>query len=117
LLRIFILQLVCGNFYVETEHLGGLEVDVPKIKEHSMHTRKMLLSSLACAVAFAISESAAAQVYPARPITMVVPFPAGGPTDVIARIVADRMRGLLGQPIIIENVTGCLRQHRRRPCR
>jgi tripartite-type tricarboxylate transporter receptor subunit TctC len=92
--------------HVETEHLGGLEVDVPKIKEHSMHTRKMLLSSLACAVAFAVSESAAAQVYPARPITMVVPFPAGGPTDVIARIVADRMRGLLGQPIIIENVTG-----------
>jgi tripartite-type tricarboxylate transporter receptor subunit TctC len=66
----------------------------------------MLLRSLACAVAFAISGSAAAQVYPARPITMVVPFPAGGPTDVIARIVADGMRTPLGQPIIIENVTG-----------
>jgi tripartite-type tricarboxylate transporter receptor subunit TctC len=47
-----------------------------------------------------------AQVYPSRPITMVVPYPAGGPTDVIARIVAERMRVSLGQPIVIENVTG-----------
>jgi len=71
-----------------------------------MPTQERLLVSLACAVAFAVSGSAAAQVYPTRPITMVVPFPAGGPTDVIARIVADRMRGSLGQPIIVENVTG-----------
>lgn len=71
-----------------------------------MSLRTILLQSLAVAIAFAISGSAAAQVYPARPITMVVPFPAGGPTDVIARIVADRMRDPLGQPIIIENVTG-----------
>jgi tripartite-type tricarboxylate transporter receptor subunit TctC len=49
---------------------------------------------------------ARAQAYPARPITMIVPFPAGGATDVIARIVAERMRGLLGQSIIIENVGG-----------
>jgi tripartite-type tricarboxylate transporter receptor subunit TctC len=49
---------------------------------------------------------ASAQAYPSRPITMVVPYPAGGPTDVIARIVAERMRVSLGQPIIIENVTG-----------
>jgi tripartite-type tricarboxylate transporter receptor subunit TctC len=47
-----------------------------------------------------------AQNYPARPITMVVPFSAGGPTDTIARIMAERMRGPLGQTVIIENVTG-----------
>src|SRR5215204_3989347 len=76
------------------------------IKERAMPTRERLLVSLVCAVAFAVSGSAAAQVYPTRPITMVVPSPAGGPTDVIARIVADRMRGSLGQPIIVENVTG-----------
>ena len=46
------------------------------------------------------------QAYPTRPITMVVPFPAGGPTDTVGRIVAERMRVSLGQPIIIENVTG-----------
>ena len=49
---------------------------------------------------------AIAQDYPSRPITMVVPFPAGGPTDAVARVVADRMRTLLGQPVIIENVAG-----------
>jgi tripartite-type tricarboxylate transporter receptor subunit TctC len=47
-----------------------------------------------------------AQVYPSRPITMIMPFPAGGPTDTIGRIVTERMRSSLGQPIVIENVTG-----------
>ena len=50
--------------------------------------------------------TASAQNYPSRPITMVVPFSAGGPTDTIARIMAERMRGPLGQTVIIENVTG-----------
>jgi tripartite-type tricarboxylate transporter receptor subunit TctC len=54
----------------------------------------------------AISGIARAQVYPTRPITMVVPFAAGGPTDTIARIVSERMRASLGQTVIIENVTG-----------
>ncbi|MGA9088563.1 MAG: tripartite tricarboxylate transporter substrate-binding protein [Bradyrhizobium sp.] len=49
---------------------------------------------------------AAAQVYPARPITMIVPFPAGGATDTLARYLAEQMRGILGQPVIIENVGG-----------
>ena len=50
--------------------------------------------------------AAAAQTYPSRPITMVVPFGAGGPTDALARIVAQRMSATLGQQIVIENVTG-----------
>ncbi len=49
---------------------------------------------------------AAAQDYPTRPITMIVPFPAGGATDTLARYLADRMRPILGQPVIIENVAG-----------
>jgi len=49
---------------------------------------------------------ATAQPYPTRPITLIVPFAAGGPTDTIARIVTQRMRESLGQPIIIENVPG-----------
>ena len=48
----------------------------------------------------------AAQTYPLRPITMVVPFPAGGPLDSSARIIAERMRVSLGQPIVVENVVG-----------
>ncbi len=48
--------------------------------------------------------AAAAQTYPTRPITLVVPFPPGGSTDVIARIMGERMRAILGQPVVIENV-------------
>jgi tripartite-type tricarboxylate transporter receptor subunit TctC len=56
--------------------------------------------------AFAGITAAHAQTYPSRPITMVVPYSAGGPTDTIARIMAERMRGPLGQTIIVENTTG-----------
>jgi tripartite-type tricarboxylate transporter receptor subunit TctC len=49
---------------------------------------------------------AAAQDYPARPITMIVPFPAGGATDTLARFLGEQLRGALGQPVIIENVGG-----------
>ena len=50
--------------------------------------------------------SAGAQSYPARPITIIVPYPAGGPSDVLTRILAERMKTSLGQTVIIENVTG-----------
>ncbi|MBV8836913.1 MAG: tripartite tricarboxylate transporter substrate binding protein, partial [Alphaproteobacteria bacterium] len=49
---------------------------------------------------------AMAQTYPSRPITVVVPFPAGGPSDVVARIVSERMGKALGQPLVIENIGG-----------
>ena len=63
---------------------------------------------LLIAVAFLAScgSIAMAQVYPSRPVTMVVPFPAGGSTVTIGRVIADGMRGPLGQSIIIENVGG-----------
>jgi tripartite-type tricarboxylate transporter receptor subunit TctC len=53
-----------------------------------------------------LSRIATAQAYPSRPITMIVPFAAGGPADAIARVLAEQIRGSLGQPIIIENVSG-----------
>jgi tripartite-type tricarboxylate transporter receptor subunit TctC len=56
--------------------------------------------------AFAGIADVRAQTYPSRSITLIVPFPPGGSTDVVARIMAERMRPLLGQPIIIENVGG-----------
>jgi tripartite-type tricarboxylate transporter receptor subunit TctC len=58
------------------------------------------------AVAGLAATSAQAQNYPSRPITMIVPFAAGGPTDVVARIVSDHMSRTLGQQIVIENVAG-----------
>jgi len=61
---------------------------------------------MAAAPVAAVSRIARAQAYPARPITMVVPFPAGGPTDTIGRVVAEGMRASLGQPVVIDNVGG-----------
>jgi len=55
---------------------------------------------------FALIGAGHTQDYPTRPITMVVPFAAGGPTDVLARVVADRMSQLLGQQVVVENVGG-----------
>src|SRR5215217_6563905 len=59
----------------------------------------------AALAAFSIG-SAQAQPYPSRPITIIVPFSAGGPTDMIARSLGERMRVSLGQTVLIENVTG-----------
>jgi tripartite-type tricarboxylate transporter receptor subunit TctC len=61
---------------------------------------------LAIMIAASTAAAAQAQTYPARPVTMVVPFPAGGSTDTLARIISERMRGSLGQPVVIENVGG-----------
>ena len=68
-------------------------------------TQRCLFAALVLA-ACVMAADASAQTYPVRPVTLVVPFAAGGPTDAITRIVAERMRVLLGQTIIIENVTG-----------
>lgn len=67
---------------------------------------KRLAAAIALAGVLALTGQALAQQYPTRPITIVVPFPAGGPTDTLARILGERMRVSLGQPIVIENVTG-----------
>jgi len=68
------------------------------------------MHKLRCAIlliaALGVAAGADAQTFPSRPITMVVSYSAGGPTDTIARIMAERMRGPLGQIIVVENVTG-----------
>ena len=59
------------------------------------------------AIAFLIGGApASAQTYPTKPITMIVPFAAGGATDVLARFLGERMRAILGQTVVVENVTG-----------
>jgi tripartite-type tricarboxylate transporter receptor subunit TctC len=65
---------------------------------------KMLIAALVAALASI--GTAGADSYPSRSITIIVPFSAGGPTDALARTLGDRMRQTLGQPIVIENVTG-----------
>jgi tripartite-type tricarboxylate transporter receptor subunit TctC len=66
------------------------------------------MRQIALAVLYALSLATAAKAedYPSRPITMVIPFAAGGPTDVLGRVVADRMSQLLGQQVVVENVGG-----------
>ena len=66
----------------------------------------MTRTLIAAGVLAATVAAAAAQSYPSRAITMVVPFGAGGPTDALARIIAERMRVALGEPVLVENVTG-----------
>ena len=67
---------------------------------------KKLLAALGFAAACLAAANANAQNYPSRPITIVVPFAAGGPTDTIARIFGARLGASLGQTIVIENTTG-----------
>src|SRR5262245_3580950 len=71
-----------------------------------MRMRAPLLGSLVIAIALGFAATGMAQVYPSRPITIVVPFAAGGPSDTLTRILAERMRTSLGQPIVIDNVGG-----------
>jgi tripartite-type tricarboxylate transporter receptor subunit TctC len=68
--------------------------------------RRFLHLAAGTAALPALARSAWAQTYPSRPITMVVGYGVGGPSDTIARIVAERMKSVLGQPIVIENITG-----------
>jgi tripartite-type tricarboxylate transporter receptor subunit TctC len=67
---------------------------------------RVLLLGVVMVAALLSPGRAGAQTYPSRPITMIVPFAAGGPTDRIGRIVAEGMRATLGQPIVIEDVSG-----------
>jgi tripartite-type tricarboxylate transporter receptor subunit TctC len=68
--------------------------------------RHVLHVSAAAAALAAGGRIALAQAYPTRPITMIVPFPAGGATDTLARLLSEPLRASLGQPVIIENVAG-----------
>jgi tripartite-type tricarboxylate transporter receptor subunit TctC len=71
-----------------------------------MTTKRGFLLALAASASINAVCPAFAEVYPARPITMIVPAAAGGPTDVVGRILAERMRGTLGQSVMVENSTG-----------
>jgi tripartite-type tricarboxylate transporter receptor subunit TctC len=68
-----------------------------------MRRMHLAISIVAMAV---LAGSAGAQTFPSRPITIIAPTTAGGPPDTIARLMSERMRAMLGQPIVVENVTG-----------
>src|SRR6202140_3078312 len=74
--------------------------------------RKLLAAMVAASIGLtsfiglAWAGMAPAQDYPTRPITMIVPFPAGGATDTLARFLGEKLRPILGQAIVIENIAG-----------
>src|SRR5215510_15107085 len=72
---------------------------------HGGARRMLRMTAVAAALVFAAA-SALAQSWPTRPITLVVPFAAGGTSDVIARLVAEGLRAQLGQPVLVENLGG-----------
>jgi tripartite-type tricarboxylate transporter receptor subunit TctC len=85
---------------VDADHQGG---------GYQAAVRNATMNRLVLGIAFAVFAgiaSAPAQNYPSKPITMIVPFAAGGATDTLARFLGERMRAIVGHPIIIENVTG-----------
>src|SRR5262245_33411881 len=69
-----------------------------------LHSIRRIAAAL-CVLA-AVQAPAFAQDFPARPIRIVVPFPAGGPTDILSRIVAQKMSEDFGQPVVVENRPG-----------
>src|SRR5262245_16372073 len=71
-----------------------------------MRTFSMRTLVTATAVALAFASSAAAQDWPTRPVTVIVPWAAGGPVDTVARIVGARVSEILGQQLVVENVGG-----------
>jgi tripartite-type tricarboxylate transporter receptor subunit TctC len=73
-----------------------------------MHMRWMVLVAalLAAGITFASTKIPQADQWPSRSLTMIVPFAAGGPTDVVGRIVAERLSDVLGQQVVVENVGG-----------
>jgi tripartite-type tricarboxylate transporter receptor subunit TctC len=67
---------------------------------------RRIAAGMAFAVALVAATPVSAETYPSRPITIIVPFAAGGPTDLVARVIADKMQAPLGQSLVIENVAG-----------
>jgi tripartite-type tricarboxylate transporter receptor subunit TctC len=84
----------------------GFEAGNPGESTMRRVLRVACLAGAMAAAMFAIMGTARADTYPSRPITLIVPFGAGGPTDALARILTNRMTQTLGQPIVLENVTG-----------
>src|SRR5262249_59790647 len=83
------------------------------MRERLAMMKALFAASLCAGWALAGTDLAHAQAYPTRPIKMVVPFPAGGPTDGMARIVSDRLGAVLRQTIVVENHRRRARRHHR----
>jgi tripartite-type tricarboxylate transporter receptor subunit TctC len=87
--------------YSERPEVIVANVAVNRIRRNGIARYAVALFAL-----FAAASPVAAETFPSRPVTMMVGFPPGGPTDTLARIVADAMQGPLGQPVVVETLSG-----------
>jgi tripartite-type tricarboxylate transporter receptor subunit TctC len=72
-----------------------------------MRWHRILLMALAlCVAAFSLGDAMAQATYPEKTVRLIVPFPAGGATDILARLIAERLAGAFGKPVVVENVSG-----------
>jgi tripartite-type tricarboxylate transporter receptor subunit TctC len=99
-------SVLCHNGIVVLCTAAEFSFGMMEERAVKLHRRNFLQLGAAMAALPAVSGTARADTYPSRPITLIVPFAAGGPTDVIARILGAHMQTTLGQTIVIENVTG-----------
>src|SRR5215213_5452412 len=95
--------LIGGPLHISPEH--ALDQPLPGRNAMMLPSRRSVLAGMA-GLAAAPFARAWAQAYPDRPINLIVPFAAGGSTDILARIVGEHLRQSLKQPIVIENRTG-----------
>jgi tripartite-type tricarboxylate transporter receptor subunit TctC len=96
---------------IRQTHRRAIKAVIPRdhpcrVNAAELARRKFLHLATGAAALPAMSRIADAQAYPARPVTIIVPFAAGGGADVVVRLLTERMRESLGQPIIVENVSG-----------
>jgi len=89
--------------------INTIKIDESVTETYDMHTRRHILQTsalLACSIPLLTPPLALADAFPEKPVRLIVPFSAGGATDVIARLVGNAMSLLLGQTVVVENRTG-----------
>src|SRR5262245_20500603 len=79
---------------------------MPLVSGGDTPMKKIMIALTTAVCAVTVAQSAAAQTFPSRPVKLAVPFPAGGGTDLLARVVADALTKKWGQPVIVENLSG-----------
>src|SRR3954470_8552478 len=87
-------------------HPEGRENCGPRSAERISMIKRGIFSLGFATLSLDLSAAAAAESWPARPVNLVVPQPPGGPTDIFARLIAQRMSAALGQPVIVDNRAG-----------
>ncbi len=105
--RIVRARAICSHATNGVEcHLNSAGYDETMTEPLRKHLGMLVCLTAVLSAAPVMAQSSTAQVWPSRPITMVVPFGAGGAVDILARILAPRLSELLGQQVIVENVAG-----------